>query len=1257
MASFDGMEEIGSEQVPIFDRMDKDYRIYVNNLPEELNEDAVRDIFSSYGKITGIFYRPNATWAYITFGTYREAELTIRELNNKKPLYLKVALAKERSDVKEEVQRVDIPEIQEKPNVEPFIVHSVKHIPQSSIGRGYAIRKCFAIPDVVVPGHEETQSSLPISNAYESDESYMNTNRLWTRGVLTVTADGKRHVSFGRGYTMYQIPEPHPRLEEYITKVYELRKNGVYEYADDKLQNKLQRCIVCSAKTTKHCEKCYTYYCSKACQVTHWPRHQAEDLVEESSLMQSDINDPKQNVQTNGKFNDIKLRRPNISVRSPDFSANVQRMNCTDKTNEDAMVTDKFSSIQFNNGNNVSKEQKVEKKKESSQPAVNATSDRTSLSRFNRYNSYENSDQSRENDQSPMTSQHIRQNLHIRSNKNDVTDKTAFNEETNKNYDLKNRCNNNVDRSHPHQRNGFQNDRKASSYNYKETTTNKQGQRVSVSIDMTDEDLDFRKDTYLSKTDFKDVEIIVPLGNNEYWICKIEDMNARNDLTTKLQDVAKNSRNVQPTIGEIYAVLYNTIWHRAMIVSLNPLKVHFIDFGKDETLENNTEIKNIGDLAKVPRFARKIRIQNASAKFKNLLHGNNIFVKMLSMDAEKIMAVEAEERLENLAARTAKASSQSSNMSNERMLRNQKSALNSGKTRLRNILDGFADLLTQNAVPELKVTGVMQIFEHKQKNIYNATLIADCFTNNMERIVRNLPETMLKMKETVSNYKPQVGDLVCSETEKDTWYRGYITMLSPELRVAAVDEARILPVTKVLPYPAEFLDICTCGVVCEVTNTQLNVDDVYNFTGVIREHDKKQGSFKIEIQKDNEIVEVIVKSWEPIIKSIPALAELRNGCKICLTSYRNQYIMFAHSLDESEMEYTSNIMQHVAHCSQTAPPLSKPLSTEQMVIAPYCDGNNYRAMITKIQDNTATIVYVDFGNFRDIDVKELREISNDLGMKRSCSARIVLKDVPRDVPMTTDVDTYLRDLVGREEPLVCTYEDGLFKNGVRLTTSTGEDVNNKIKQLLVPDWKQDNFDDNTCYMLNDIEIAPLGKVGDTVELLVLYGNGDGLVYMMSPSDIDLITHVTDVMPELIKEYCEKVDYYIPRQQELCLALYEEAWYRALCLNPKLSHTTCEIFFIDYGNVEIVEHKDVRLMPKDFIRPAAMANICTVVNLAPVDSTGNYSAAIKQKLSELVTLNTFVKVKIVECVENGEYKIELPEIHAALVEQGLVPSLF
>jgi len=43
-----------------------------------------------------MFHPYNATWAFITYGSYYEAEHAIRELNNKKPLYLKVALSKDR---------------------------------------------------------------------------------------------------------------------------------------------------------------------------------------------------------------------------------------------------------------------------------------------------------------------------------------------------------------------------------------------------------------------------------------------------------------------------------------------------------------------------------------------------------------------------------------------------------------------------------------------------------------------------------------------------------------------------------------------------------------------------------------------------------------------------------------------------------------------------------------------------------------------------------------------------------------------------------------------------------------------------------------------------------------------------------------------------------------------------------------------------------------------------------------------------------
>jgi len=77
---------------------------------------------------------------------------------------------------------------------------------------------------------------------------------------------------------------------------------------------------------------------------------------------------------------------------------------------------------------------------------------------------------------------------------------------------------------------------------------------------------------------------------------------------------------------------------------------------------------------------------------------------------------------------------------------------------------------------------------------------------------------------------------------------------------------------------------------------------------------------------------------------------------------------------------------------------------------------------------------------------------------QSCATKIFLKDVPRDVPMNQEVDIYLRDLCS-EVPLICTFE-GALKDGVRLTMLTGECVNDKINQLLIPGWKKENSNGN-----------------------------------------------------------------------------------------------------------------------------------------------------------------------------------------------------
>jgi len=56
--------------------------------------------------------------------------------------------------------------------------------------------------------------------------------------------------------------------------------------------------------------------------------------------------------------------------------------------------------------------------------------------------------------------------------------------------------------------------------------------------------------------------------------------------------------------------------------------------------------------------------------------------------------------------------------------------------------------------------------------------------------------------------------------------------------------------------------------------------------------------------------------------------------------------------------------------------------------------------------------------------------------------------------MNTKVDLFLRKLVGNETSLKCVYEGDPLKNGVYLMTPTRESVNDEIKQLLIPTWKQ-----------------------------------------------------------------------------------------------------------------------------------------------------------------------------------------------------------
>lgn len=64
--------------------------------------------------------------------------------------------------------------------------------------------------------------------------------------------------------------------------------------------------------------------------------------------------------------------------------------------------------------------------------------------------------------------------------------------------------------------------------------------------------------------------------------------------------------------------------------------------------------------------------------------------------------------------------------------------------------------------------------------------------------------------------------------------------------------------------------------------------------------------------------------------------------------------------------------------------------------------------------------------------------------------KIVLKDVPRDIPLIKEVDDYLAHIVATKVPLLCTYDGIPSIDGVYLKFRDGESVNNMICKFLKP---------------------------------------------------------------------------------------------------------------------------------------------------------------------------------------------------------------
>ncbi|XP_063992724.1 uncharacterized protein LOC135170650 [Diachasmimorpha longicaudata] len=1218
-------------------RFGEDYALYVTNLPLELNEDGISKIFKKYGTVKAIIAPTEGQFAFISYGTYAEAEDAIRSLDGKPPLDLKVQFRRTKTEKAftrlEELQTTELrtdfsPPIPSLMKQDHVLSGPCSHHPlhDSPIG---LLRNKFPPQEYdIAPAHSVPPNFLHYP--YDRIE-YPETNALWSRGSLTVNAAGRRHVTMGRGYTLYNISEPRPGIINDIARIYEIRHSGCYQYGSDQCKNDYGECLRCSRDTTLCCSVCEGFYCSRACQAADWSKHQEQC----------------------GKI------PPLVGANSH------QPVHCSEGVTATLLVNPQpvgAGEVGKQTSQSTYEIQEVEEKQQKDVPlrlpkivmepsATNTVTGKTPQAPV------------------PTVTSQVKQSL--------LPDVEEISKPAVENVD----------------------------------TVPSEPLKVTNGVRDSHTDIITRSnaDNFLPSAKFTDVLITsVKEAGVLFFVQKVEDNERIAELMQKLNESIQQCPPVdEPVIGKIYGVIYDRIWHRGLVMSFNPTVVDYIDWGTNEAVPSGSGFRDIGALAEPPRFSQLIRLpEKFSNKSKDLEIDSVISVKKISLDIDDGVCVINVERFEEKKpVATVPVPATPPDAPTAQRLSSVLSSITAG-TKL------VAEIVHVNSSSVRAVVtfdAVHAIFESlltpfKDDCDGRASSYPSYVPKVDELVAIKKPHDEYWARGYVLKYQPPSIEIASLDEATIVTFVEKIIPLSPKYRDICVFSIIMNA------HSGQSLLTIRQGSVVELDVTAINS----TAAGAVLEVDMKndQGIVTTGLQLNEwtpwevESPEVDTPSTKTVGTKIDATGQgkvqnsssnakkivqqmtLKNNTRVIIQSYRSPSLMFLRSVEPEEVERHDRLMQEVAKCALTSPALESLPQSADYVLAKFEDDNYYRAMVISSDPETkqVKIVYSDYGNIQITSLDKLRAMPEYLMSEVCCVKKVKLQGI-KTSPPTEEAVLRLANAVANEEEFVYEPQSSLRNEDLVILTSpaTGKTLNDQINLLLTPTWEREGKNEGCqsstaqspassvmeapvvpekqenivlqpvsteCFMLEHMATGTLGKNGETVSALFLETIQPGCKFVFAREDTEMIVHVTSVMPEMMKQYCESSSHYIPRNNELCIALFEDGqWYRGCCIDPNSTASSALVFFLDFGNLSEVRHTDMREMTRDFLKPEAFGCICTILDFID-KSTGEVSQQVLARLEALLLQNETYRVEIAG-FDGDEYQIKLPEIQSQLVEEGLL----
>lgn len=410
---------------------------------------------------------------------------------------------------------------------------------------------------------------------------------------------------------------------------------------------------------------------------------------------------------------------------------------------------------------------------------------------------------------------------------------------------------------------------------------------------------------------------------------------------------------------------------------------------------------------------------------------------------------------------------------------------------------------------------------------------------------------------------------------------------------------------------------------------------------------------------------------------------ISNKCMVKLSYvYSSDKIYVTPVEFQDQLDYITSVLkeQYDLTCESDEQPLCQP-DIMQPCVAQYAEDMAwYRAVITDIKDDEASVLFIDFGNTEVVECDSLRIVTPELlqiaPVAVECSLFGIHVIPGKHEEINSRLISMLEGKVNLEMEVIESHESP-YK--VKLKADGSGDISEQFvnaelcEYYVTPSQKlqdSETFKENLRIAFLEEPLSLEDNKGVIQQQNVSLGNIFVSVKYVELLDDVIILHV---VPDSLKDalatlqeklqafYCDSTCSSLQTASKFCAAKSSEdgIWYRAQLLEQ--SKEGYNVKFVDYGNCDIIPFFDVRELLPEFISEVQYSIACC---LSGVKIIPGKEEAVEEKIYDLIS-ETETSVEICDvgsdttgvCRAALKIDIDSNDVSHILAEDGLVLQVY